>query len=78
MLHPARDTQSNLPTHRRRHIGRRWPIAIIIVVLVLVTRGAVYYRRILMPPDCRDRGTFTLVHANLTGHFKLPDSTRVE
>ena len=78
MLHPARDTLNNLPTHRRRHIGWRWPITLIIVVLVLVTRGAVSYRRILMLSECPDRRTLALVHASLTGHFKLPDTTHLE
>jgi len=48
------------------------------VVSALVTHGTVYYGRTLTPPDCRDRRTLALAHASLTGHFKLPDTARLE
>ncbi len=45
---------------------------------VLLTGGAVYYHRTVTPPDCTDPRTLALVHASLTNHFKMPDSTRLE
>jgi hypothetical protein len=68
---------SDLPPDRRRRIGWRWPAAIIVVVTMLLTAGAVYYHRTITPPNCTDPSTLALVHASLTGHFKMPDSTRL-
>jgi hypothetical protein len=47
------------------------------VVLVLLTGSVVYYHRTVTPPDCTDPRTLALVHGSLTGHFKLPDTTRL-
>jgi hypothetical protein len=69
---------SDLPPDRRRRIGWRRPVAIIVVVSVLLAGGAVYYHRTITPPDCNDPRTLALVHASLTGHFKLPETTRLE
>src|SRR5580704_10552319 len=68
---------SDLPSDRRRRMGWRWPVAIICVTLGLLTRGAVYYHHTITPPDCTDPRTLALVHESLTGHFKLPDTTRL-
>ena len=46
-------------------------------MLVLLAGGAVYYHRTITPPDCTDPRTLALVHTSLTGHFKLPDTTRL-
>jgi hypothetical protein len=59
-------------------MGWRWPAAIIFVVLVALVCGAVIYHRTITPPDCTDPRTLALVHASLTGHFKLPDTTRLD
>jgi hypothetical protein len=48
------------------------------VVSVLLLSSAVYYHRTVTPPDCTDPRTLGLVHASLTDHFKLPDTTRLE
>ncbi len=74
---PALGT-SGLPSDRRRRIGWRWPLAILCVVSLLLARGAVYYHRTVTPPDCTDPHTLALVQDSLTGHFKLPDTTRLE
>jgi hypothetical protein len=47
------------------------------VVLVLLGGSAVYYHQTITPPDCTDPRTIALVHLSLTGHFKLPDTTRL-
>jgi len=69
---------SDLPPDRRRRIGWRWPSAILLVVAVLLTFVSIYYHRTVTPPDCTDPRTLKLVHASLTGQFKLPDTTRLE
>jgi hypothetical protein len=69
---------SDLPPDRRGRIGWRWPLAIIVVTLGLLARGAVYYHRTITPPDCTDPRTLALVHDSLTGHFKLPDTTSLQ
>jgi hypothetical protein len=69
---------SGLPPDRRRRIGWRLPVAIICVVLALLACGAVYYHRTITPPDCTDPRTLALVHDSLTGHFNLPETTRLE
>ena len=48
------------------------------MVAVLLTGAAVYYHRTITPPDCTDPDTLALVHASLTDHFKLPETTRLE
>ncbi|HET6238661.1 MAG TPA: hypothetical protein VFE41_27445 [Acetobacteraceae bacterium] len=48
------------------------------MAVVLLTGAAVYYHRTITPPDCTDPGTLALVHASLTNHFKLPETTRLE
>jgi len=69
---------SGLPPDRRRRIGWRWPAGIIFVVAVLLACAATYYHRTTTPPDCTDPRTLALVHASLTGRFKLPDTTRLQ
>jgi hypothetical protein len=69
---------SDLPPDRRRRIGWRWPSAIIAVVVLLLAGTAVYYHHTVTPPDCTDPRTLALVHTSLTGHYKLPDTTRLE
>jgi hypothetical protein len=46
------------------------------VISALLASGAEYYHRTVTPPDCKDPRTLALVHASLTNHFNLPDTTR--
>jgi hypothetical protein len=68
----------DLPPDRRRRLGWRWPAATIVAMSGLLTCAAMYYHRVVTPPDCTDPRTLALVHGSLTGHFKLPDSVRLE
>jgi hypothetical protein len=56
----------------------RW-LALAVAAIILAGTAAVivHVRRNVVPPDCEDSRTITLVRQSLTGHFHLPESTRI-
>ncbi len=48
------------------------------MLCVLLTIATMAYHRRYTPPDCADPRTLALVHASLTTHFHLPESTQLE
>jgi hypothetical protein len=47
-------------------------------VVVFAMLAVVWLRLYVVPPDCHDRETLTLVRQSLTGRFKLPASVTID
>lgn len=58
-----------------RRADLKWvAFAVVGVVLAVSAAVIVHVRRDVVPPDCHDPQTLTLVHSSLIGRFRLPPS----
>jgi len=63
----------------RRRPALRLALALTAVALAAFATGCVIWLRVnVVPPDCEDPDTLSLVHQSLTGRFKLPQSVTIE
>jgi hypothetical protein len=63
---------------RRRPWLRAALVGGVVVVLAIATGAAIWLRTHVVPPDCEDPDTLTLVRRSLTGRFNLPSNVTIE